>query len=71
MGNLENVYHAISIVGYWMFDKKYEKALHLTRKSLDLIFYPSVGEEQVVKFEAVFYSVRYLWSSGNLNMGLI
>ena len=42
--NLGIVNHAISIVGYWIFDSNYEKALYLTRESLDLICSPSVGE---------------------------
>ena len=37
MDNLVNVNHAISIVGYWIFDSNYLKTLHLTRKSLDII----------------------------------
>ena len=44
METLGNVNHAISIVGYWIFDSNYEKALPLTRESFDLICSPSVGE---------------------------
>ena len=44
MDTLGNVNHDISIVGYWIFDSNYKKSLHLTRESLNLIFYPSVGE---------------------------
>ena len=54
MDTLENFNHDISIVGNWIFDSNYEISLHLTWKSLDLICSPSVGEEQVVKFETVF-----------------
>ena len=43
---LGNVNHAISIVGNWIFDSNYEKALVLNRASLDMICSPSVGEEQ-------------------------
>ena len=66
MGTLVNVNHAISIVGYWIFDSNKEKALFMTSESLDLIWSPSVGEEQLLKFETVFYAVRYMWSPGNL-----
>ena len=45
MDSLVNVNHAISIVGYWIFESNYEQAICLTRKSLDLICSPSVGEE--------------------------
>ena len=31
MFTLINVNHAISIVGYWIFDSNYEKSLFLTR----------------------------------------
>ena len=68
MDTLGNVNNDISILGYWIFDSNYEKSLCLTRESLDIIFSPSVGEEQVVKFETVFYAVRCLWSPGNLKM---
>ena len=53
-----NVNNAISFVGYWIFDSSSEKELVLNRKSLDIICAPSVGEEQVAKFETVFYDVR-------------
>ena len=39
-----NVNHAISIVGHWIFDSNYEKAMCLTKESLDLICSPSVYE---------------------------
>ena len=64
MDTLGNMNHDISILGYWIFDSNYEKSLCLTRESLDIIFSPSVGEEQVVKFETVFYAVIYLRSPG-------
>ena len=44
MAYLGNVNHASSVVGYWIFDSKYEKALVHNRESLDMIFAPSVGE---------------------------
>ena len=66
MDTLGNVNHAINIVDYCIFDSNYDKELHLTRESLYLICYHSVIEEQVVKFEIVFYAVRYLCSPGNL-----
>ena len=60
MDSLGNVNHAISVVGSWIFDSNYEKALVLNRASLDMIFAPSIGEEQAAKFETVFYTVRYI-----------
>ena len=60
MDSLGNVKHDISILGYWIFDSKYEKALCLTKESLDVICYPSIGEEQVATFQSVFYVVRYI-----------
>ena len=58
MDYLENENHAISVVGYWMFDLNYKRALVLNIESLDMICAPSVGEEQVSKFELVFNAVR-------------
>ena len=50
MGSLGNLNHAISIVGYFIFDSNYEKSLLLNREPLDIICVPSVGEEQVASF---------------------
>ena len=43
---------------YQIFDSNYEIALALNRESLDIICAPSLVEEQVAKFETLFYSVR-------------
>ena len=53
MDSLGNVNHAISVVGSWIFDSNYERALLLNRASLDTICAPSVGEEQDAIFEKV------------------
>ena len=45
MDSLVNLNHAISVVGYWIFDSNYKKALVLIIESLDVICAPSVGEE--------------------------
>ena len=58
MDYLGNVYHAISVVEYWIFDYNYKKALVRNRESLDMICAPSVGEEQAAEFETVFSAVR-------------
>ena len=60
MDYLINMNHAVSVVGYWIFDSNYEKALVLNRESLDMICAPSVGEEQVAEFKTLFTSVRYI-----------
>ena len=49
--SLGNVNHAISVVGSWIFDSNYERALVLNKASLDMICAPYVGEEQAAKFE--------------------
>ena len=46
--------HAISVVGNWILDSNYERALVLNKASLDMICAPSVGEEQNAIFEKVF-----------------
>ena len=60
MVSLGNLNHAISVVGYCIFDSKYKKALFLNRKSLYIICAPSVAVEQAAKFETVFAEVRYI-----------
>ena len=54
MDYLGNVNHAISVVGYWIFDSNYKKSLVSNRESLDVICDQSVGEEQVAELETVF-----------------
>ena len=44
MDSLGNVKNAISVVGDWIFDSNYGKALFLNRASLDMICAPSVDE---------------------------
>ena len=50
MDSQGNVDNAIGIVGYWISDSKYRKAIFLTQELLDLICSPSIGEEQVATF---------------------
>ena len=57
MESLGNVNHAISILGYWIFYSKYEKALCPTQESLYLLCSPSIGKEQVATFQSVSYNV--------------
>ena len=58
--SLFNINHAISVVGYWIFDSNYKRALLLNREWLDMIFAPSVGEEHEGEFKTVFTAVRYI-----------
>ena len=51
MDSLGNVNHAISVVGYWIFDSNYEKELLVNRESLDIICTPSVGEEHWLRLK--------------------
>ena len=44
--SLGNANDAISVVEYWVFDSNYEKELVLNKESLDMIFTPSIVEEQ-------------------------
>ena len=61
MDSLGSVNHAISVVGSWIFDSNYERALVLNRASLDMICDRSVGEEQSSIFEKIYYAVRYIY----------
>ena len=64
-----NVNRAISIVGYWIFDSNYEKALFLTKESFYIICSPSIFEEKGLMFQAVFYAVIFIWAPININKG--
>ena len=66
MTSLGNVNHVISVVGYWIFDSNYNRALVLNRESFDMICAPSVGKEQVVVSETVFTAVRYILLDAHL-----
>ena len=46
MNYLGNINHAISVVGYWIFDSNYKRLLVLSRESLDVICAPSVSESK-------------------------
>ena len=54
MDSLGNLNCAISVVGNWIFDSKYERSLVLNRDFLDMLCAPYVGEKQVATFERVF-----------------
>ena len=69
MDSLGNVNHDISVVGSWIFDSNYERALVLNKASLDMICAPYVGEEQAAKFEKVYYAVRYIFNEAKLKIG--
>ena len=66
MYSLGNVNHAISVVGYWIFDSNCKKAFVLNRVSLDMICAPYFDEEQATKSETVFTAVRYILSAAQL-----
>ena len=65
MDYLGDVNHAISVVGYWIFESNYERALVLNRESLDTICAPSFDKEKVSVFETVFTAVKYIWSTAH------
>ena len=44
MDYLGNLNHAISVLGYWIFDSNYKRALVFNRESLDMICAPSVSD---------------------------
>ena len=69
MDSLGNLNHTISIVGNWIFDSKYKKAICLTQESSDIICSPSVGEEKFAMFRSVFHAVRYIWEPISLKKG--
>ena len=66
MDSLGNVNRDISVVGSWIFDSNYERALVLNKESLDMICAPSIGEEQAARFEKNYYAVRYTLNEAKL-----
>ena len=68
MDSLGNVNHDISVVGNWIFDSNYERALVLNRASLYMICAPSAGEEQTARFDKVYYAVRYILNEEKLKI---
>ena len=66
MDYLVNVNHAISTLGYWIFDVKYKIAPVINRELLDMIYAPSVGKEQVSEFEKVFTVLIKICSTAHL-----
>ena len=68
MGNVNN---AISVVGNWVFDSNYEKALVLNRASLYMVCALPVGEEQAAKFESVFTAVRDIYFPAQFKKGAL
>ena len=69
MDSLVNVNHAISVVGSWIFDSNYERALVLNRASLNMICAPYIGKEQDAIFRKVYYAVRYIYIGAHLKKG--
>ena len=69
MDSLVNVNRAISVVGSWIFDSNYERALFLNKALLDMMCAPSVGEEQTARFDKVYYTVRYILNEAKLKIG--
>ena len=69
MDSLGNVNHDISVVGSWIFDSNYERALVLNNASLDMICAPSVGEEQTARFDKFYYAVRYILNEAKSKIG--
>ena len=60
--------HAVSIVGYWIFDSRYKKTLPLTLYSLNIICSPLEVEGIFAMFETVFWAVRYIKKRVKLNI---
>ena len=66
MDSPENVNHAISIVGHWIFDSSYEKSLCFTQEFLYIICYPSIGKELTEMFQSIFYAVWDSWAPNHI-----
>ena len=62
MDSLGILNHAIIIVGHWIFDYNYNKALCLKQVLMDILCSPSIDEELAATFQSIFYAVRYIWA---------
>ena len=68
MESVGNVNYALSVVGYFISDFNYKKALPLTLYLLNLICSPLVGEVIFFLFESVFHAFIYINDTGKLNI---
>ena len=69
MDTVGNLNHSVSIVGHWIFDSNYKKALPLTTQSLNIMWYPSEGGRGVFSLlESVFYAFIYVNNKSKLNI---
>ena len=68
MNAVGNIKHAVSIVGYWIFDSNDEFAILLTIYSFNCTYYTSVGKVIIDWFETVLYAVRYINNTGKLKI---
>ena len=66
MDSLVNVNHAISVVGYWIFDSNYERALVLNIELSDMICALFIVGGEVATFETDFCAVGYIHSTAQL-----
>ena len=55
---LSNVNRAINVVGYWIFESNYKRALVLNRESLNMICALFVGEVNFAVFGTVCTAVK-------------
>ena len=68
MDTLGNFNHAVSMVGYLIFESNYKNTLPSTLASLNLICSPFLGEGLFSRFETVFFTVRYINNTGKLKI---
>ena len=68
MDSVGNVNHAVSLVGYWIFESNNKKSLPLTLYSLNILCPTSVGEGIFVVFESVFHAFIYINNIGKMKI---
>ena len=59
---LVNVNLALSVVGKWIFDSNYEKALPLSIELFNFIYSCSCVDQTIAIFNVVYYAVMYVKS---------
>ena len=54
-----NINHDIIIIGCWMYDSNYKRALYMIEGYLDIIIFPSKYEKGMyAEFKDVYYTIR-------------
>ena len=71
MGTVGNLYHEVSILGYWILNSNNKNSFSLKINLLNILCSPLGGGGTVCHVEKVFYSARYINNRGKLNILIV